>query len=145
MAIVFAFIGALFAMIGVILTISILAALVGLPFVGIGAFFLLVGVPVLVWRYQEAHGTMEVLQFGYPVKGQITSVHQNFNIRVNGRYPWSIVYQFELMGDAYEGKVTTLSQPDLSQQPGKPVYVLCLQGNPERNTIYPHPYGYYYS
>jgi len=143
MALVFTVIGAVFAVSGVALTISIVALLVGLPFAGIGALFLIIGVPILVWRYQEAQDTMEVLRFGYPVIGQITSVHQNYNIRVNGRYPWSIVYQFELLGQAHDGKVTTLSQPDLSQQPGKPVYVLYLQGDPERNTIYPHPYGYY--
>lgn len=143
MAVVFTLIGAIFGLVGVVLTISIVAAFVGLPFAGIGALFLIIGVPILVWRYQDAQGTLEVLQVGTPAMGQITSVHQNYNIRVNGRYPWSILYQFELLGQAYEGKVTTLSQPDLSQQPDKPVYVLYLQGNPERNTIYPHPYGYF--
>ena len=72
MALVFTFIGAVFALIGVILTISIVAAFVGLPFVGIGVLFLIIGVPILVWRYQEAQGAMEVLRLGYPVKGQIT-------------------------------------------------------------------------
>ena len=43
----------------------------------------------------------------------------------------------------YGGKVSTLSRPDLSQQPGRPAYVLYMAGDPEQNSIYPNPYGYY--
>jgi hypothetical protein len=143
MAMVFTLIGVIFGMIGVVLTITIVAAFVGLPFAGIGAIFLTIGVPILVWRYQQAQATVNVLQAGFPVLGEIIDVFQNFHIQVNGRYPWSILYQFELEGQVYEGKVSTLSQPDLSQQPGQPVYVLYIQDNPEQNSIYPHPYRYF--
>jgi hypothetical protein len=143
MAVVFTLIGAIYGMIGVVLTITIIAAFVGLPFAGIGVLFLMVGVPILAWRYQEAHNTVIILQSGAPVLGKIIEVYQNYHIRVNGRYPWSILYQFELHGQVYEGKVSTLSRPDLSQQPGKSVYVLYMQDNPEQNSIYPHPYGYF--
>ncbi len=143
MAVVFTIIGAIFGAIGVALTVTIVAAFVGLPFAGIGVLFMIIGVPILVWRFQEAQKTVRVMQEGDPAFGEITDVVQNYNIRVNGRYPWSIMYQFDVMGQVYEGKVTTLSQPDLSQQPGKPVVVLYLQDDPEQNAIYPHPYGYY--
>ena len=143
MAVVFTLIGIIFGSIGVALTVTLVAAFVGLPFAGIGALFLMIGVPILVWRYREAQQTVLVLQEGDPALGEITDVAQNYNIRVNGRYPWSILYRFDVMGQVYEGKVTTLSQPDLSQQPGKPVVVLYLQDDPEQNVIYPHPYGYY--
>ena len=143
MAVVFTLIGAIFGSIGVALTVTLVAAFVGLPFAGIGALFLMIGVPILVWRYREARQTAQVLQMGDPALGEITDIVQNYNIRVNGRYPWSILYRFDVMGQAYEGKVTTLSQPDVNKQPGKPVYVLYLQDNPQQNAIYPHPYGYF--
>ena len=143
MASVFTLIGAIFFTVGIALVISIVAALVGLPFVGIGALFLMIGIPILITRYQNAQQTIQVLQDGEPVLGQIIDVHQNYNIRVNRRYPWTILYHFEVLDTAYQGKVTTLSQPDLGQQPGKPVYVLYLPDNPQKNTIYPYPYGYY--
>ena len=54
-----------------------------------------------------------------------------------------IQYRFKVHGQSYSGKLSTLSQPDLSQQPGKPVYVLYQQADPEKNTLYPSPYGYY--
>jgi hypothetical protein len=143
MAVVFTLIGVIFGMIGVVMTITIIAAFVGLPFAGIGALFLMIGVPIFAQRYHEAQNTVHVLQSGAPALGQIIEVYQNYNIKVNGRYPWSILYQFELHGQIYEGKVSTLSQPDLSQQPGKSIYVLYMQDNPEQNSIYPHPYGYF--
>ena len=52
-------------------------------------------------------------------------------------------YDYEVNGRLYNGKVTTLSMPDLSQQPGSPVYVLHMRDDPEQSTIYPSPYGYY--
>ena len=143
MAVVFTFIGVIFGTVGLVLTITIVAAFVGIPFAGIGALFLMIGVPILVWRYQQAQNTATVLQAGVPALGKIIDVFQNYHIRVNGRYPWSIQYQFELHGQVHEGKVSTLSQPDLSQQAGKPVYVLYMQDDPEQNSIYPHPYGYF--
>lgn len=143
MALVFTLIGTIFPIVGIALTISIVAALVGLPFVGMGVLFLMIGIPIFVWRYQNAQQTVLVLQEGDPALGEIIDVYQNYNIRVNGRYPWSVLYHFEVFGKAYEGKVTTLSQPDLRQQPGKPVYILYLPDDPQQNTIYPYPYGYY--
>jgi len=143
MALIFTFIGAIFGVIGVALTVTVVAAFVGLPFAGIGAFFLVIGVSILVWRTQEAKKTVRVLQAGEPAIGEIIDVVQNYNIRVNGRYPWKITYWFDVMGQEFEGSHTTLSQPDLSHQAGNPVYVLYLQDDPEQNAIYPHPLGYY--
>ena len=143
MAVVFTLIGAIFGAIGVALTVTIVAAFVGLPFAGIGVLFLVIGVPILVWRTQEAQKTVRVLQEGDPALGEIIDVVQNYNIRVNGRYPWKITYWFDVMGQEFEGSHTTLSQPDLSHQSGNPVYVLYLQDDPEQNVIYPHPFGYY--
>ena len=68
---------------------------------------------------------------------------QNFHVSVNNRNPWVIEYQFKVHGQRYQGKLSTLSQPDLDQQPGKPVYVLYRMDDPKKNTLYPSPYGYY--
>lgn len=68
---------------------------------------------------------------------------QNYHVRVNNRYPWVIHYHYKVHGKNFQGKLTTLSQPDLSQGSGKPVYVLYRLGEPEKSTLYPSPYGYY--
>jgi hypothetical protein len=140
---VFTLIGAIFVLVGGALAVSIVAVLVGLLFLGLGAIFIAVGVPLGFWRYRQAKQMVTVLREGDAALGQIVNVYQNYHVRVNGRYPWSVLYRFEVSGRGYEGKVTTLSRPDLSQLPGKPVYVLFSPDEPERNTVYPHPYGYY--
>jgi hypothetical protein len=138
---IFILLGAIFLPVGLGLIIPIAA--VGVPFTILGLAFLGAGVPLMVRRYRQAKETAEVLRTGLSVLGEIVSVSQNYSIQVNGRFPWSIVYRFGLAGHEYEGKVSTLGEPALGQQAGRPVYVLYERANPERNTIYPHPYGYY--
>jgi hypothetical protein len=140
---VFGLLGAIFLILGIALTLPLVTAVVGLPFDGFGALFLALGLPLLIFRYGKAKRTVELLRQGTPVQGQIVQVSQNHNVRVNHRHPWTIRYRFEAMGRGYEGQVTTLAQPDLSQQPGRPVYVLYQTADPEQNTIYPSPFGYY--
>lgn len=140
---VFSLLGLVFAVVGIPLTVSLVAAFVGLPFGALGLLFLCGGMAILVWRYQMAHGTVEVLREGEATVGEIISVTQNYHVRVNGRYPWTVEYDYEVGGRLYADKVTTLSRPDLSQQPGSPVYVLYMGDDPEQSTIYPSPYGYY--
>jgi hypothetical protein len=139
----FTLLGAIFGLVGIGLLIPVVTAFVGLPFVLLGGVFLAVGVPLLVWRYRQAEQKMEVLRTGTAVLGEIVDVYQSYHVRINGRYPWRILYRFEAGGREYEGKVSTLSRPDLGQQPGKPVYVLYARDDPERNALYPHPYGYH--
>jgi len=140
---IFSLLGLVFVVVGVPLTVSLVAALVGLPFLGLGLVFLAGGIAILVWRYQTAQETVEVLREGEAVVGEIVSVIQNYQVRVNGRYPWTVKYDYEVDGRLYGGKVTTLSRPDLSQEPGTPAYVLFMPDDPGQSTIYPSPYGYY--
>jgi membrane protein implicated in regulation of membrane protease activity len=140
---VFLLLGVIFGLVGAGLTISPVTVFVGLSFAALAVLFLCAGVPILVWRYQMAHRILEVLEQGEAAEGEIVSVYQNYHVRVNGRYPWTVHYQYEVSGRQCRGKVTTLSRPDLSQQPGRPVYVLHMGDNPAQSTIYPSPYGYY--
>ena len=140
---VFSLLGLVFVVVGIPLTVSVVAAFVGLPFGGLGLLFLGGGIAILVWRYQMAHRTVELLREGETTLGEIVSVTQNYHVRVNGRYPWTVEYDYEVNGRLYNGKVTTLSMPDLSRQPGSPVYVLYGPDDPDQGTLYPSPYGYY--
>ena len=138
---VFLVLGLVFGVVGISLTISVIAAFVGLPFVGLGVVFLGAGLPILVWRYQLAHRTVAVLARGVATVGEIVSVRQNYHVRVNGRYPWTVTYRHEVGGRQYGGSVTTLSRPDPNQQPGRAAYVLHMRDDPDWHTIYPSPYG----
>lgn len=139
---IFLIIGVTFAPLGVALTVPIVTAFVGLPFLVIGVAFLGAGAGILIWRYNDARRVEEVLRTGEAVRGQIVEVAENFHVEINGRHPWTTVYRFEWLGREYEGKVTALQPPLPGQVPGRPVYVLVAPGAPERNTIYPNPHGY---
>jgi membrane protein implicated in regulation of membrane protease activity len=140
---IFSLLGAVFGVVGVALTVAVITAFLGIPFAFIGISFLGGGLALVIWRYRQAQITADVLRDGQATLGQIETVHQNLQVRINGRHPWTVRYSFEAAGQVYRGSVTTLSQPDLRQQPGKQVYILYQLDNPQQNTIYPHPYGYY--
>ena len=140
---VFLLIGVIFGIVGIGLTVGIVTAFIGLPFAGLGLLFSVGGGAVLIWRYEKARQTIQILRAGEAALGEILEVYQNFHVQVNGRHPWTVVYRYEVDGRMVGGKVTTLSRPDLAQQPWKAVYVLYSPGRPEQSTTYPHPYGYY--
>jgi membrane protein implicated in regulation of membrane protease activity len=153
---VFCVLGVFFAPIGLVLSLGILAAFlglphyvgylvggisafVGLPFLFLGLVFLAVGGSFLAWRYQLNRRQVQVLKLGDAVLGCVTDMQQNFAVRVKGRFPWSIAYQYEVDGQNYTGNATTLNQPRSQLQPGRPVYVLYLPENPVLSSLYPHP------
>lgn len=140
---VFLILGIVFGIVGFALTITVVAIFVGLPFTVLGFVFLGSAIGLLIWRYQIAEKTLNILKNGSASLGKIADVYQNFYVQVNGRYPWTIEFNYDVDGKTYDGKVTTLSRPDLSQQPGRPVYVLYLLDDPAQNTIYPSPYGFF--
>lgn len=140
---VFTILGVVFGGIGGVLTLTLVAAFVGIPFALLGLLFLGSGVPLLLWRYQQARKIVDVLERGAAVLGEVVTVSQNFQVQINGRYPWTVKYRYRAGGRPHRGQVTTLSRPDLSRQPGRPVYVLHLPDDPEQSTLYPSPFGYF--
>ena len=138
-ALVFTVLGLVFALVGAGLTLGVITAFVGLPFLLLGIIFFGFGGAVLIWRYQAAQKVVTVLREGEAARGQILDVQQNYSVRVNGRNPWVIRYAFPAKGQQYQGKVTTLNQPGQQLQPGKAVCILYLSGAPQWNSIYPHP------
>ncbi len=137
-SIVFVLLGGIFGVTGIVLTIGIVTAFVGIPFALLGMLFFGGGAAIIYWRYQEAQKTLKVLRQGEATRGQIISLEQNYNVAINGRHPWVILYQFEAGGRKLGGKITTLNTP-FNLQRGQPACVLYLPGAPTYNTLYPHP------
>lgn len=137
--IIFSTLGGIFSVVGLALTLALVTILVGIPFLLLGMAFFGSGLAAAIWRYQSARKTVQVLQVGQVARGEITSVEQNYNVRVNGRHPWLIRYRFGALGKQYEGQVSTMNRPGASLREGNPVYVLYLAESPAQNAIYPHP------
>ena len=136
---VFGLLGVIFALVGGGLTILIITAIVGIPFLLLGLAFLVGGGGLFYWRYSVAQKGVRVLREGEAVLGRITGVQQNLSVRVNGRSPWAIAYAFQADGRDYAGRVSTFNTPGPALQAGQPAYVLYLPGAPDANGLYPHP------
>jgi hypothetical protein len=136
---IFALLGFIFGVVGAGLTLGIVTAFVGIPFLLLGILFLGFGGAALVWRYQAARQVLTVLREGEATRGEILDLQENYSVTVNGRHPWVIQYGFQANGEKYAGKVTTLNQPGQGMQPGKAVCILYLPSSPKWSSIYPHP------
>jgi len=138
-SLVFVLLGGIFTITGLPLIIGIITAFVGIPFTLMGLGFLAAGGFIFYKRFEKARTTVNVLREGQAVRGEILSVEMNYNVRVNGRHPWTIRYSFRALGKDYEGQVSTLNHPNPQLRPGNPAYVLYLPNQPENNALYPHP------
>ena len=138
-ALVFGLLGVIFSFVGAGLTLVIVTAFVGIPFLLIGLIFLVVALAVGTWRYDHARQVVNVLRIGKSTQGQITDVREDYSVRVNRRHPWVIRYQFQVNGRNCEGSVRTLNPAGASLQTGNMVWILYLRSAPQWNSIYPHP------
>ncbi|MHC1782437.1 MAG: hypothetical protein AB9891_06705 [Anaerolineaceae bacterium] len=131
--------GFIFTLVGAGLILGIVTAIVGIPFLAIGIIFLCLAIAGLVWRYGRAWKVLNILRMGEVTSGQIVEVQENYSVRVNGRHPWVIGFQFRVNGQDYNGNITTLNPVGQDIQPGKSAWVLFLPEDPRWNSIYPHP------
>lgn len=135
--------GGIFAFVGLLLTVIIITAFVGIPFSIIGLVMLGFGISLLNAAHQKAKGMVEVLRHGEPVLGTITGIVEKTHIQINNRSPWCIHYQFEHQGRVVQGESSTMSFPGFGTRRGSKVYVLVMPDDPNRHSIYPNPFGYF--
>ena len=104
----------------------------------IPGFILLGGLSMVKHGIQTANRTLDAFCNGRAVKGRIASVRQDPNTKVNGQSPWKIVFTFEMDGHTYDGETLTWEAATSNRFYGSPpVWVLVVDGNPQRNTLYP--------
>ena len=138
-ALVFGVLGVIFSLVGAGLTLGLITAFVGIPFLLFGVPFLGAAIGILIWRYEQAKKIVDVLRMGESTYGQIVEAQENYSVEVNGRHPWMIRYQFQVNGQNHEGNVTTLNPVGQNLQAGKTTCILYLPDAPQWNSIYPHP------
>lgn len=136
---IFSIIGGVFAFVGLILTILIVTAIVGIPFLGIGSVFMIFGIINLKNQWEKAKITVEVLRRGVGAEGMITEICQDYSVSVNRRHPYVINYSFLAGGHRYDASSRTYTSPMQKYTIGKKTWVLYLPENPEKNSLYPHP------
>lgn len=138
-AFIFVLLGAFFGVLGLVLTVAVVTAFVGIPFLGLGVLFLGGGGYVLYRRDQETTKRLDILRRGEAVIGQVSEARTNTSVEVNGRNPVTIRYRFEAGGREYQGEVTTLNSSEYQFPSGKSTCILYLPEAPEYSSMYPHP------
>lgn len=138
-ALVLGLVGIIFGVVGAVLALAVVTAFIGIPFLLLGIVFLGIGAVLLTRRYQEAQKMVRILREGESGIGQISGLRENTSGRINGRYPWILEYQYQVNGQTYAGKVSTLNRPGQQMQVGKAVRILYLATEANRSSIYPHP------
>lgn len=138
-ALIVAFIGGIFSLVGAGLTAGIVTAFVGIPFLFLGLPMLLGAGYWALRRYELARQQVSLLQSGADTVGHITELDVNPSVTVNGRNPWTITYRYSVDGIEHEGSLTTLNLPGTELAPGNPITVLYLEENPEISGLYPRP------
>jgi hypothetical protein len=134
---ILALIGAIFFIVGLPLTITLVAAFVGLPFMLLGLGFLAFGLPTIYLRYKNARQIERILAEGQATLGKIDDTSQNYLVSINNRNPWDIRYHFQAQGKEYQGKLTTLNTPGPAYQPGEQIYIVYDPQTPTINILYP--------
>ena len=96
------------------------------------------GIGCVVQGVKKALRVLDAFRNGVPIKGLVSSVKEDGTTTVNGKHPWIIVYTFEMEGHPRQGRAVTFDAETANRLWGKaPVWVLAVEGNPERNTLYP--------
>lgn len=100
--------------------------------------FLLGGL-FLTWHgIKHASRVLDAFRNGRAIKGKIASVREDKTTKMNGRHPWDILYTFEAEGHHHDGKISTFEAATANRFYGSPpVWVLVVDGLPERSTLYP--------
>jgi hypothetical protein len=147
-ALVFSILGLAFLIAGAGLAFSLLANeatdqsttageprwVLSLIFLSIGTGFAAVGM-TLGWRRVASLRMREALRkYGRPVTGKITSVDQNVSVRLNGRHPWIIRYDYNVGGMQYHGTERTFDLP-VGLASGAQIGILYDGEDPRRSVL----------
>ena len=130
-------IGVIFTLVGGVLTVLVVTAFVGIPFLLLGLVMDAVGVVVFYWRYKLVRVRMDVLESGSAAEGDVATVFENLSVEVNRRHPWVVEYTFRTPAGQFDGKASTLSRLPSHLQPGARVHVLYNRERPAENVLYP--------
>jgi hypothetical protein len=70
--------------------------------------FPLLGASLLVIGIRARRRAIRAFTFGMPVVARVVQSGLDTSVRINGRHPFQVVWQFQIEGETYEGKVSSM-------------------------------------
>ena len=118
--------------------IFILVGIPFIPFLGFGLIFSGLG----WWLFKKAktkiEGRLRALEFGEPTKGNITAVYRDTTVKINGRSPFKVEYEFDGRGGTRHADFkTTWNAGVLSHSIGEPIWVVYIPEDPSQSDLWP--------
>lgn len=110
-ALVCTILGIVFTSTGLALATFVWPQVIGITFLCIGGGILAVGVGLAAIRLKALRRRAWLLETGLESCGTIVDLVQNPQVRLNGRNPWLVRYQYEVQGCAYQGRETMMDLP----------------------------------
>lgn len=131
-----------FALVGGIFLLVATPLVIGLLFVNpLFSLFPMIHFTIgyLLLRHGRGKGlaTIHAFRDGRAARGEISETQMDTTTKINGRHPWIIRYKFPVAGTMHEGHLRAWEADARGRERGQPLWVLYLDEDPEKNTIYP--------
>lgn len=132
--------GAIFGAIGVTVGTSLIASDLGAAFVAVPLTLIFGGIGggMVLFSLRHVAAMKATYRNGEVAPGVVTNVALDPTVKVNGRSPFAIHYQFEAADGERTGRTRTWVVPR-DMFPGRPVHIIYDRDKPKRNLLYPLP------
>ena len=84
-------------------------------FGGLGLIFFILGMILLINGLKRSKAIKQLLEEGKQITATITDIERNQSVRVNGRHPYIVYCEYE---DAYSGKIHVFRSDNVMDNPG---------------------------
>ncbi len=128
-------IAALFIIIG--LTLVLAGNSDGWFAMAVPSIHLTVGIGLLIYALRGRHERRRIVRDGQIALGRIDSTGRNRRVRINGRNPYKMDYEFEVDGQTYRGSHSTMDEAIKAHQRHDRIWVLYDPDDPSKNVEWP--------
>lgn len=141
--------GVVFIMVGGLFTfVASIFIVVGLVIVAsgdLGGWFMVlfpmlhftIGVGLLVYAFRSRHMRRHLAVNGVPAVATVEEVELDRSVKVNGRSPHKMEYEFEVLGTTYRGKRSTMNRAVTAHIPDDAIWVVYDPEDPSDNMEWP--------
>ena len=102
---------------------------------GLVVLFPLVGVAMVIWVIRASVRRKRAFREGLPARARSTYFGPDTSVRVNGRNPWHVKYEFEVDGRLFQGRLSHMDRTRLEGLEGA-LIALYDPADPSCNTLW---------
>ena len=140
--IVFLLIGGFFtAIAGLMMTIGLVLVLYGNSdgwfMLGVPSIHLTVGLALLFYALRGRQERRRIVREGHVALGRIEDTGRNKRVKINGRNPYKMDYEFEVDGQTFSGSHSTMDEAIKAHRVHDRIWVLYDPADPSKNVEWP--------